>query len=100
MAGGLQSFLQRIETLIADPEKLPIACHLVEFAVVFAPDAKEAQSLKAKVYELRHDSEECLMAQGIYRAAANEARLELDLPLLDPPSQMLDITRRKKRSKL
>jgi len=54
-----------------------LASHLAEWAARAAPDDREAQSLKRDIYHERLAAEPNLMAQGIFRAAMNEARTAL-----------------------
>ena len=54
-----------------------LAAHLAEWATRAAPDDRAAQQLKRDVYERRLAEERSLMAQGIYRAAMNDARQAL-----------------------
>ena len=50
-----------------------MAAHLAEWAPA-APADRDAQRLKRDGYERRLGDESALMAQGIYRAAMNDAR--------------------------
>jgi hypothetical protein len=51
-----------------------LATHVAEWAVRGAPENRDAQELKHDVYERRLSEAESLMAQGIFRAAMNDAK--------------------------
>jgi vacuolar-type H+-ATPase subunit E/Vma4 len=55
-----------------------LAAHCAEWATRAAPGDRTAQELKRDVYERRLAEESSLMAQGIYRAAMNDARTALE----------------------
>ena len=76
LSGGARVLAERALTLAdSDPR---LACHLAEFAVQAAPDDKELHVIRADVYQRRRAVETSLMAKGIYGAAANESRSELE----------------------
>jgi hypothetical protein len=54
-----------------------MAAHVAEWATRAAPDDRAAQTLKRDVYTRRLAEAESLMAQGIYRAAMNDAKVAL-----------------------
>jgi nickel-dependent lactate racemase len=54
-----------------------LASHLAEWATRAAPDDAAAQRLKRDVYERRLAEAHALMAQGIFRAAMNDAKKKL-----------------------
>ncbi|HET6366015.1 MAG TPA: hypothetical protein VFG27_02250, partial [Pseudomonadales bacterium] len=56
---------------------LALAAHLAEWATRAAPQDIEAQRLKRDVYARRLEEVEAVMAQGIFRAAMNDARAAL-----------------------
>jgi alkyl sulfatase BDS1-like metallo-beta-lactamase superfamily hydrolase len=76
MAGGVGALVRRgREHLAAGETKL--AAHVAEWATRAEPADRGAQELKRDVYAKRLDEEPSLMAQGIYRAAMNDARRAL-----------------------
>lgn len=76
LAGGVDRLVARGRALL-EADDLTLAQHLAEWATRAAPDDRPAQELKRDVYERRLATETALMAQGIYRAAMNDARLAL-----------------------
>jgi len=76
LAGGIAALVARGRKLMAAGD-LELACHVAEWAVRAKPDDRAAQELKRDVYQRRGDESSNLMAQGIYRGAANEARAVL-----------------------
>lgn len=76
LAGGVDALVARGRALL-DAGDLTLAQHLAEWATRAAADHRAAQELKRDVYERRLGSESALMAQGIYRAAMNDARRAL-----------------------
>jgi alkyl sulfatase BDS1-like metallo-beta-lactamase superfamily hydrolase len=55
-----------------------MAAHLAEWATRAEPANRAAQKLKRDVYDARLREEPSLMAQGIFRAARNDARRALE----------------------
>ena len=76
LAGGTAALVERARVLLKE-KKFAIASHLAEWAVRAAPDDRAAQILKRDVYEQRLAAEPNLMAQGIFRAAMNDAKAAL-----------------------
>ena len=76
LAGGVDALVARGRALL-DAGDLTLAQHLAEWATRAAADHRAAQELKRDVFERRLGSESALMAQGIYRAAMNDARRAL-----------------------
>ena len=76
LAGGVAAVVQRGQDRLAAGE-LELAAHLAEWATRAEPADRTAQTLKRDVYDRRHEMEGSLMAKGIYRAAANDARMAL-----------------------
>jgi glyoxylase-like metal-dependent hydrolase (beta-lactamase superfamily II) len=76
LAGGVDAVIARGRALLADG-KSQLAAHCAEWATRAAPDNRAAQELKRDVYQRRLAEESSLMAQGIYRAAMNDARQAL-----------------------
>jgi alkyl sulfatase BDS1-like metallo-beta-lactamase superfamily hydrolase len=69
LAGGLERVLERAQALRA-AGNLRLACHLVEFAVLAAPDSAPAHELRAAVYAARAASQTSSMARNILNHAA------------------------------
>jgi len=76
LAGGVGALVARGEALLAAGDTV-LAAHLAEWATRAEPADGAAQTLKRRVYERRMEEEPSLMGRGIYRAAANDARLVL-----------------------
>jgi alkyl sulfatase BDS1-like metallo-beta-lactamase superfamily hydrolase len=76
LAGGLAPLVARARHLLEEGD-LEVARHLAEWAVRAEPTQRTAQELKRDVYERSGAETINLMAQGIYRAAMNEARAAL-----------------------
>lgn len=72
LAGGAVALAKRAETW-ADQD-LRLACQLVEFAALVAPEDATVQGIRGEVYQRRRDAETSLMAKGIFGDAANEAK--------------------------
>lgn len=60
--------------LFADAGDTALAAHVAEWATRADPTDCPAQQLKHDVYQRRLAQEPALMAQGIYRAAMNDAK--------------------------
>jgi alkyl sulfatase BDS1-like metallo-beta-lactamase superfamily hydrolase len=76
LAGGTAALAHRARALLKE-KNFVLASHLAEWAARAAPDDREAQTLKRDVYYERLAVEPNLMAQGIFRAAMNDARAAL-----------------------
>lgn len=84
LAGGADAVVARGRELLEAGES-QLAAHLAEWVTRAQPGHKGGQELKRDVYAVRLQEEPSLMAQGIYRAAMNEARIALgESPV--PPS--------------
>lgn len=79
LAGGVEQIVRRGRSLL-DEGKAELATHLAEWATRAAPSSREAQEFKRDVYARRLGETTALMAQGIFRAAMNDARLALGEP--------------------
>jgi alkyl sulfatase BDS1-like metallo-beta-lactamase superfamily hydrolase len=79
LAGGVAKLIERGRALLADGHAV-MAAHLAEWATRAAPGDHAAQTLKRDVYARCLSEAESLMAQGIYRAAMNDARQALGEP--------------------
>jgi glyoxylase-like metal-dependent hydrolase (beta-lactamase superfamily II) len=76
LAGGVAVLVERGRTLLAQGETV-LASHLAEWATRAAPTDRSAQALKRDVYAKRLEETSVIMAQGIFRAAMNDARAML-----------------------
>src|SRR5690606_6779478 len=66
LAGGAPRVAQRaIELSDQGPEELRVASHLVDMAVLAAPDDPEVHAARAEVYRRRRHQETSLMAKAI-----------------------------------
>ena len=77
LAGGVAALVKRGRELL-DGDDAAMASHVAEWATRAAPRDRAAQELKRDVYERRLRQAEALMAQGIFRAARNDAKKSLD----------------------
>jgi glyoxylase-like metal-dependent hydrolase (beta-lactamase superfamily II) len=73
LAGGAATLVQRGRALLQQ-DHVVLASHLAEWATRAAPRDRDAQALKRDVYARRLAEARSLMAQGIFRAAMNDAR--------------------------
>ncbi len=73
LAGGLEAVLARARELAA-AGNLRMACHLVEFAVLYEPGSTEAHEVRAEVYGARSDVQTSSMARNILGHAAHASR--------------------------
>ena len=71
LAGGAGRLAERATELAAQGE-LALACHLAEFARRAAPDDPAIRAARGAVYTRRAETEQSVMARGIFRAAADE----------------------------
>jgi glyoxylase-like metal-dependent hydrolase (beta-lactamase superfamily II) len=76
LSGGVAALVARGRALLVSGESR-LAAHLAEWATRADPTDRAAQELKRDVYERRLAEESSLMAQGIYRAAMNDAKQAL-----------------------
>jgi alkyl sulfatase BDS1-like metallo-beta-lactamase superfamily hydrolase len=83
LAGGAAAVVARGRRLLAAGD-VNLATHLAEWATRAEPKDAEAQRLKRDVYARRLEETEALMAQGIFRAAMNDARVALGEAPLPP----------------
>ena len=77
LAGGLAPLLARARSLALTD--LPLACHLVEWAVLAAPADRAANELARELFTTRAEGESSLMARNIFRAAAKRAAAALGI---------------------
>ncbi|GIW44007.1 MAG: MBL fold hydrolase [Candidatus Binatia bacterium] len=83
LAGGADALVRRGRELLAAGQT-KLAAHLAEWVTRAEPQYRPAQELKRDVYAARLAEEPSLMAQGIYRAAMNDARIALGEEPLPP----------------
>ncbi len=76
LAGSVAVLVDRGRALLAAGDAV-MAAHVAEWATRADPADRTAQELKRDVYERRLLDERALMAQGIYRAAMNDAKRAL-----------------------
>ncbi len=69
LAGGLDPLLARAQALL-DAENVRLACHLIDYAVDFAPDIADVKRLKYSIYTKRAEIEPSTMSKGVFRDAA------------------------------
>jgi len=73
LAGGLDNVLARARQLAAAGDHR-LACHLVEFAVLYEPDSSEAHEVRADVYAVRSAEQVSSMARNLLGHAAHASR--------------------------
>ena len=76
LAGGVAAVVARGQRLL-EQGKTALAAHLAEWVTRADPSDRDGQRLKRDVYAKRLEETASSMAQGIYRAAMNDARLAL-----------------------
>ncbi|MGH7790010.1 MAG: alkyl sulfatase dimerization domain-containing protein [Candidatus Binatia bacterium] len=76
LAGGVDAVVARGRTQLTAGQTV-LAAHCAEWATRAEPGHRAAQELKRDVYRQRLLEENSLMAQGIYRAAMNDAKAAL-----------------------
>jgi glyoxylase-like metal-dependent hydrolase (beta-lactamase superfamily II) len=72
-AGGARALLARAVAL-ADEGRLPLACHLADYALEADPADPRIREGVAGIYERRAEGESSLMATNLFRSAAAYAR--------------------------
>ena len=72
LAGGVAGLVTRARRLAAEG-RLPVASHLIDWAVAAAPDDRDAHAARAEIYERRAARARALMTRGIFAAAARES---------------------------
>ena len=83
LAGGVEAVVARGRRLL-EAGDVTLAAHLAEWATRAAPEDTGAQRLKRDAYARRLEESEAVMAQGIFRAAMNDARVALGEAPLRP----------------
>jgi alkyl sulfatase BDS1-like metallo-beta-lactamase superfamily hydrolase len=79
LAGGVAGLVARAEALAAEG-RLPLASHLIDWAIAAAPGSREAHAARALIYERRAREARALMTRGIFSAAARESADKLAPP--------------------
>ncbi|HET8532843.1 MAG TPA: alkyl sulfatase dimerization domain-containing protein [Methylomirabilota bacterium] len=79
LAGGVVGLVARAEALAAEG-RLPLASHLIDWAIATAPDNREAHAARVLIYERRAREARALMTRGIFSAAARESADKLTPP--------------------
>ena len=72
LAGGAEQLAARAREKL-EAGDLALACHLADWAVMAAPEDKEAHAARVRVYQARADDSLSTMSHGIYRAAVLES---------------------------
>ena len=94
LAGGLERVLDRARAL-ADAGDHRLACHLVEFAVLFEPGSAEAHQVRAEVYSARSEQQISSMARNILGHAAHASRrASTTSPVTTTPERLPPAARR------
>jgi glyoxylase-like metal-dependent hydrolase (beta-lactamase superfamily II) len=88
LAGGTAAVVARGRRLL-EAGDVNLATHLAEWATRAEPKDAEAQRLKRDVYARRLEEAEAVMAQGIFRAAMNDARGALGEAPLPPAGPVI-----------
>jgi glyoxylase-like metal-dependent hydrolase (beta-lactamase superfamily II) len=88
LAGGVAALVTRGSMRLAQGDTV-MAAHLAAWATRAAPTDREAQALKRDVYAPRLEEPPVLMAQGIFRAAMNDAREVLGEARIEQPEHPL-----------
>lgn len=73
MSGDLKKVISRAASL-AHEGRLDVACELIEFGILAAPDDPEVHRVRASIYERRSGTEASTMSKGIFTWAAGESR--------------------------
>jgi alkyl sulfatase BDS1-like metallo-beta-lactamase superfamily hydrolase len=76
LCGGVEALTERAR-MLAESDDLRLACHLIEMAVLAAPDDKAAHGARAEIYAQRRQRESSLMAKGIFGFAVRESEGKL-----------------------
>jgi len=89
LAGGVDAIVARGRALL-DAGDAALAAQLAEWATRAEPSHRAAQTLKRDVYARRMDEEPALMAQGIFRAAKEDAERALGETPAPRPARRAD----------
>jgi alkyl sulfatase BDS1-like metallo-beta-lactamase superfamily hydrolase len=72
LAGGVAGLIARALAVAAEG-RLALASHLIDWAIVVAPEDHPAHAARAQIYERRAREARALMTRGIFSAAARES---------------------------
>jgi len=81
LAGGIERLIARALEK-SDAGELRIAGHLIDWAVMAAPDDRAAHEARIRIYSKRADESSSTMAHGIFRSAALESAAKAGI---EPP---------------
>jgi len=73
LAGGVVKLIERARSLLQEDD-VRLACHVIEWAHMAAPDDKAVHELRAEIYGRGADRERALMTMNVYRATERESR--------------------------
>jgi alkyl sulfatase BDS1-like metallo-beta-lactamase superfamily hydrolase len=73
LAGGIPALVDRARSLLQEGN-LPLACHVIEWALAAAPKDRKVHELRAEIYARRADQETATMTIGVFRAAERESK--------------------------
>ena len=79
LAGGVDALIARALAL-ADDGRLPLASHLIDWAVAAEPDHTGAHAARAAIYQRRADGARALMTRGIFSATARDSAARSGTP--------------------
>ncbi|MBW3588248.1 MAG: MBL fold metallo-hydrolase [Actinobacteria bacterium] len=79
LSGGLEKIISRAASL-AKEGRLDVACELIEFGILVAPDNPDLHRVRASIYERRAGAEASTMSKGIFTWAASESRSRSEPP--------------------
>jgi alkyl sulfatase BDS1-like metallo-beta-lactamase superfamily hydrolase len=71
LSGGAHALIDRAMRL-SDQGEHALACQLAEWAMHAESDSAAIRDKRAEIYERRADSEQCLMARGVYFSVVDE----------------------------
>jgi alkyl sulfatase BDS1-like metallo-beta-lactamase superfamily hydrolase len=75
LAGGVPALLKRARELLNEGD-LQLACHVIEWASVAAPEDREAHDLRREIYGQRSRQELGLMARNVFRYTERESEMK------------------------
>ena len=81
LAGGAGALAKRAEELTAQGD-YRLACHLIDWAYLSAPDNEEIRALRGVIYKGRLDVEQSTMAEGVFGYTAQE------MGAIEPPGDV------------
>ncbi|MGH7934502.1 MAG: alkyl sulfatase dimerization domain-containing protein, partial [Candidatus Binataceae bacterium] len=84
LAGGVEQLVARAVDKM-ERRELALACHLIDWAALAAPDDKPVHEVRAKIFAARAHEAGSTMAHGIFRAAALESARKAGITPPDDP---------------